>query len=82
MVTVLPTTPFAKKVKKIKDASIKERIKKQIAKIIENPEVGKPLGFSRKGERALRVTPFRIIYTIDGDKILLLNFDNRETAYD
>jgi mRNA-degrading endonuclease RelE of RelBE toxin-antitoxin system len=34
---------FLKKIHKIKDASVKERVKNQIKKILENPEIGKPM---------------------------------------
>jgi hypothetical protein len=40
---VVWTQKFETEFKKIKDSSIKERVKKQIKKIIENPEIGKPL---------------------------------------
>jgi mRNA-degrading endonuclease RelE of RelBE toxin-antitoxin system len=53
---------FLKTVSKIKDNSIKEQVKKQIKKIIENPEIGKPMMYDRKGTRELYVSPFRLSY--------------------
>jgi len=47
---------------RIKDNLLKIRVKKQIAKIIENPEVGKPMMYGRKGTRELYIPPFRISY--------------------
>ncbi len=38
---------FLKKIHKIKDTSVKERIKNQIKKILENPEIGKPMRYAR-----------------------------------
>lgn len=66
---------FEKKIKKIKDELLKLKIKKQIAKIIENPETGKPMRFSRKDTRELYVSPFRLSYTYlkNENKILLLD---------
>jgi len=40
-----------KKISKIKNHLIKEKIKKQIFKIIENPKIGKPMRYGRKGTR-------------------------------
>ena len=51
-----------KKVSKIKHQAIKEQIKKQVEKIIENPEIGKPMRYNRKGTRELYVKPYRLAY--------------------
>ncbi|MDP4039734.1 MAG: type II toxin-antitoxin system RelE/ParE family toxin [Candidatus Pacearchaeota archaeon] len=57
---------FDKRVKvlfsKIKDNLLKEKIMKQIKKISENPEVGKPMRNVRKETRELYVKPFRLSY--------------------
>ena len=53
---------FLKKVSKIKHQTIKEQIKKQIEKIIESPEIGKPMRYSRKGTRELYAKPYRLAY--------------------
>ncbi len=53
---------FLKRIKKIKDNSLKEKLKKQIAKIIESPEIGKPMMYSRKGTREVYIPPFRLSY--------------------
>jgi len=37
------TKDFQRKFSKIKDSSLKEKIIKQIKKIKENPEIGKPM---------------------------------------
>lgn len=47
---------------KIKDNSLRERISKQIKKISENPEIGKPMRYDRKGTRELYIKPFRLSY--------------------
>mgnify|MGYP001619546065 CR=1 FL=1 len=53
---------FLKIIEKIKDTSFKEKIKKQIEKITENPEIGKPMRYGRKGTREVYVSPFRLSY--------------------
>ncbi|MBI5872433.1 type II toxin-antitoxin system RelE/ParE family toxin [archaeon] len=81
MVKVTFTEGFEKQFKKIKDNLAKERIKKQIEKIIENPEAGKPLRYNLKGERTLYIKPHRLIYTIKQDEIILLRFLHRQEVY-
>ena len=81
MVDVIYTERFEKAVKKIKDEGLKARVKKQIAKIVANPEVGKPLRYCRKGERSLRVKPYRLIYAYKEDTIYLLDLGHRDGVY-
>ncbi|MCK4348095.1 MAG: hypothetical protein KAW47_05710 [Thermoplasmatales archaeon] len=40
-----------KTISKINDESIKQRVKKQIEKIVEKPDIGKPMRYSRKNTR-------------------------------
>ena len=65
---------FLKKISKIKDESLKSKIKKQIEKMIENPEIGKPMRYSRKGTRELYISPYRLAYAYfpSENKIILL----------
>jgi len=44
------------------DNFMKQKVMKQIKKISENPQVGKPMMHSRKGTRELYVKPFRLSY--------------------
>ena len=62
MVEVIFEERFKHLFSKIKDSLTKEKIIKQIAKIKENPEIGKPMMYSRKGTRELYVSPFRLSY--------------------
>ena len=55
---------FLRKIKKIKDNSTKEKIKKQVEKIIENPYIGKPMRYNRKDTRELYFSSFRIAYSL------------------
>ncbi|MAH03457.1 hypothetical protein CMI39_01580 [Candidatus Pacearchaeota archaeon] len=57
------TDNFTKATEKIKDNLIKVKVKKQIIKIIQNPEIGKPMRNVRKGTREVYISPFRLSYT-------------------
>lgn len=63
MVTVAYDQHFESIIKKIKNEDLKERIKKQIRKIIGDPEVGKPMRYIRKDTREIKIPPFRLSYT-------------------
>jgi len=60
---------------KIKDTSQKEKIKKQIKKIIQQPEIGKPMKYARKGTRELYIGSYRLAYAYIKDKNKLIFFD-------
>ncbi len=72
MVDVIFNHGFKRDFKKIKDNQIKERIIKKISKINDNPKIGKPLRYGRKGTRELYISPFRLSYLVDGDIIYIL----------
>jgi addiction module RelE/StbE family toxin len=72
LVEVIFDPDFRKDFKKIKDNSIKEKIIKQISKIKDNPEIGKPMRYGRKGTRELYISPFRLSYKVEGDIIYIL----------
>ena len=80
MVTVSYHCYFEKQVRKIKNEELKQRIKIQIQKIIEDPEVGKPMRFGRKGTRELYISPFRLsyLYEREQDRIVLLSFYHKD----
>jgi mRNA-degrading endonuclease RelE of RelBE toxin-antitoxin system len=78
---VVYTKMFERAVRKIKDASIKERVKKQVEEIIQKPDIGKPLRFDKKGERTVWVPPFRILYAWENETIYFLDFDKRDKVY-
>ncbi|MBT3408212.1 type II toxin-antitoxin system RelE/ParE family toxin [Candidatus Woesearchaeota archaeon] len=70
MVKVSYEISFKKRIKKIKNNQIKDQIKKQILKIVNNPNIGKPMKFSRKGTRELYIKPFRLSYFYQNDEII------------
>ncbi len=51
--------------KKIKNQDTKDRIRKQIKKIIKRPEIGKPYQYARKGERGVYIGNYRLIYSLE-----------------
>ena len=65
MVEIRFDKKFAVIYSKIKEALLKEKIKKQIKKIIENPNIGKPMRNIRKGTRELYIKPYRLSYAYD-----------------
>ena len=80
MLSVDSRPDFLKKIEKIKDNGLKERIKKQVAKIISSPETVKPMKYSRKGTRELYVQPFRISYAYieNEEKIVFLELYHKD----
>ena len=75
MVTIAYDPSFEKKVRKIKDQLLKSKVKKQILKIIDSPEIGKPMRYGRKGTREVYIPPFRLsyLYIKNKNKIVLID---------
>ena len=82
MVIIIPSSKFKKAVKHL-DSKQREKLEKIIKKILNEPDIGKPLKYSR-GERSLRIKPFRIIYSFrkDTETLYLLKFEHRNSVYD
>jgi len=62
---------FQDEFRKIKDKMIRIRIIKQLKKLQEIPEAGKPLKYEWKNHRSIRIPPFRIIYRLEQDRIII-----------
>lgn len=75
MVNVDSLPSFDKKIQKIKDGLMKLKIKKHIKKIIESPEIGKPMRQSRKGTREVYISPFRLSYVYIKEEDSIVFFD-------
>jgi addiction module RelE/StbE family toxin len=73
---------FKNEFKKIKDKTTRIKIIKHIKKLEILPESGKPLQHDLKNHRTIRIPPFRLIYRIEGDKIIINCFDHRKDVYD
>jgi len=65
---------------KIKDEALKKKLVKQFRKIRDNPEIGKPMKFGRKGTREVYVTPYRLsyLYVKEADKIVFLDLYHKD----
>jgi mRNA-degrading endonuclease RelE of RelBE toxin-antitoxin system len=72
MVTVAWHPHFEKTVRRIKDAGLKERVKQQILRIIDDPTIRKPMRYSRKQTREVYVPPFRLSYCFDRRRDMLV----------
>lgn len=82
IVEIVYTSKFENDVKKLKDSSVKKSLEKHIAKVIENPVIGKPLSYALKGERSVSIPPYRLIYAVIGKKLILLRFEHRKDVYE
>jgi len=69
---------FKKNFKKIKDKTLKEKIIKQISKLKNNPEIGKPMRHTRKGTRELYIPPFRLSYRIQEETVYILDLYHKD----
>jgi len=79
---IVYTKKFQHDVKGLRDGLVKERLEKQIRKIADDPETGKPLRYGLKGEWTARIPPYRLIYAVQGERLVLLRFEHRKSVYD
>jgi len=73
---------FRKDYRKIKDKTTRLRIIKILKALANNPEKGKPLSNILHGKRTVRVKPFRLVYKIEKNELVVLCFDHRDKVYD
>lgn len=80
MVTAEFNPAFQKLFSKIKDQVLKEKIIKQVIKLKENPELGKPMRYARKGTRELYVGSFRLSYAYlkEENKLIFLDIYHKD----
>jgi len=80
MLTVEYSNKVLKTISKIKDSIIKEQVKKQIKKMLENPEIGKPMRYARKGTREIHIGSFRLAYAYlkKEQKVILLDLYHKD----
>ena len=71
---VIRTDNFLRRLKKI-DKSVLIKVEKLVIKILNDPEVGKPMRFDRKETRELYVSPFRLNYIYDKPRDILIFLD-------
>jgi mRNA-degrading endonuclease RelE of RelBE toxin-antitoxin system len=80
MLTIEHRPEFFRKIERIKDNGLKEKIQKQVMKIISSPETGKPMRYARKGTREVYVPPFRLSYAHipQENKIIFLDIYHKD----
>lgn len=80
MLTIEHSANFLFIICKIKNDDERERVKKQIKKIIETPEIGKPMRYTRKGTREVYVGSFRLSYTYikEENKLIFLDLYHKD----
>ena len=79
MVEVIFDLDFKKDFKKIKNRDIKDKIIKQISKIRDNPKIGKPMMYNRKGTRELYIVPYRLSYKYEGSTVYILALYHKDS---
>lgn len=72
--------PYFEKLFSKLDPNQKEKIKTQIRKILENPEVGKPMRYARKGTREVYAGSFRLSYAYipEENKVIFLDLYHKD----
>jgi mRNA-degrading endonuclease RelE of RelBE toxin-antitoxin system len=78
---LLYTEEFKKDLNKIKNKSCQIKIKKIIQKIMENPDVGKPLKYELTDLMSIRISKSRLLYRYKDNTIVLLKFEHRKNVY-
>ena len=80
MLNIEHSQNFLKVINKIRDNSTKQKIKVQIKKIIDNPEIGKPMMHDRKNTREVYIKPFRLSYSYikEENKIIFLDLYHKD----
>ena len=77
-IKVIFESKFKNNFKKIINKEIKLKIIKQLDKLTINPELGKPMRYSRKGTRELYISPFRLSYIYENEKIVILDLYHKD----
>ena len=79
MVDVELIPHFRKVVSKIDNAN-RDKVLKAIGKIKDNPEIGKPMRYARKGTRELYISRFRLSYAYikEDDKVIFLDLYHKD----
>jgi len=80
MVSVACNPLFERIIGKLKDRRLIKKVKNQIKKIIQDPEIGKPMRYDKKGTREVYIKPFRLSYAYlkAEDKIIFLDLYHKD----
>jgi mRNA-degrading endonuclease RelE of RelBE toxin-antitoxin system len=75
MVNVDYDNKFKELLSKVKDKLFQTKIEKQIKKIVNDPEIGKPMRNVRKGTREVYIKPYRLSYAYLKNENLIIFLD-------
>jgi len=80
MLIINSSPQFLSLIHKIKNKAEQDRLKKHIRKIIENPDIGKPMRYARKGTREVYIGSFRLSYAYlqDENKLIFLDLYHKD----
>ena len=78
---IILSDEFKRDFKRIKDKSVRVKIIKNLKKLVYLPKSGKPLRYNLKNHRSVKIPPFRIIYRLEKDKLIINCFDHRQRVY-
>ena len=78
---IVRTKKFDRETKSIKSSDWKNKIKNKIKKLIDNPNIGKPLKYDLHGERTIRIGNYRLIYSVRDKTLYLLRLEHRKEVY-
>ena len=62
------------------DNSIQAKVLNQLVKIRDNPEIGKPMRYTRTGTREVYIAPFRLsyIYNKEENRVIILDLYHKD----
>tara|TARA_Y100000310_G_C20310597_1_gene636055 strand:- start:155 stop:403 length:249 start_codon:yes stop_codon:yes gene_type:complete len=75
MLEIERSDKFMSAISKIRNKEEQEKVKKKINKVINNPEIGKPMQHGRKGTREIYIGSFRLSYANHKDKNKIIFLD-------
>lgn len=64
-----------------KDRVLRDRVYKKLSEICDNPFIGETLSHNLAGMLSTHVGNWIIVYMIEGDVVVLINFDHHDRAY-
>ena len=72
---------FKNQIKKIKDETVIDRVKKEFKALLKDPTLRKPLRYLLKGFGSVIIEKYRLIYAIEGDVVKIYAFEHRKRVY-
>jgi len=72
---------FKNQIKKVKDESVMDMLKKEFKAMLKDPTLGKPLRYTLKEFRSIRIGKYRLIYALEGDVVRFYSFEHRKGVY-